>query len=77
MTEELDPKNEFDTGQPRLDRSAFAIFSSHAEADAADRAYWISRTPKERLQYMEMLRRMNYGPRATDRLQRVLEFTSR
>ena len=71
------PKDEIDTEQPRLDRSVVAVFSSHAEADAADKAYWLSQTPQQRLCYMEMLRRMNYGSRAAARLQRVLEFASR
>lgn len=67
----------FETEQPRLDRSVVRVFSSHAEADAADKAYWLSRTPHERLRHMEILRRMNYGPRAIARLQRILEFASR
>jgi hypothetical protein len=44
-----DRSKQTDTGEPRLDRSAFAVFNSFAEADAADRAYWHSRTPQERL----------------------------
>jgi hypothetical protein len=48
-----------------------------AEADAADKAYWLSRSPHERLRCVEILRRMNYGARATARLQRVLEFAAR
>ncbi len=36
--------------------------------------YWHSRTPHERLQYIEILRQMNYGYYAASRLQRVLEF---
>jgi hypothetical protein len=71
------PLDEFDTDQPRLDRSVIRVFSSHADADAADKAYWLSRSPHERLRHMEMLRRMNYGPSATARLQRILEFASR
>jgi hypothetical protein len=77
MTKQAEPQDEIDTGQPALDRSAFAAFSSFAEADAADKAYWLSRTPHERLRHMETLRRMNYGSRATERLQRVLEFATR
>jgi hypothetical protein len=77
MSDPLEPLDEFDTGQPRLDRSVVKVFSSHAEADAADKAYWLSRTPHERLRHMEILRRINYGPRACARLQRVLEFASR
>jgi hypothetical protein len=73
QTEEIE---EFDAVQPRLDRSVINVFSSFAEAEEANRTYWFSRTPQERLRYMEQLRRMNYGRRATARLQRVLEFTS-
>jgi hypothetical protein len=77
MSDPLEPLDQFDTGQPRLDRSVVRVFSSHAEADAADKAYWLSRSPHERLRHMEILRRMNYGPRASARLQRILEFASR
>ena len=59
--------------EPGIDRTAVAIFKSFEEAEAADRAYWFSRTPEERLHHMEVLRRLNYGSRATERLQRVLE----
>jgi hypothetical protein len=39
MADQSGSLEEFETEQPRLDRSAFAVFSSHAEADAADKAY--------------------------------------
>jgi len=57
----------------RLDRTAFTVMSSFDEV--ADQAYWLARTPIERLKYMEILRRINYGHRATARLQRVLDIT--
>ena len=57
----------------RLDKTTFTVKSSFAEADTDDKAYWLARTPYERLRYLEYLRRMNYGHRATARLQRVLE----
>ena len=63
--------------EQRIDRSAFTVFNSFAEADAADRAYWHSRTPDERVRHAEYLRRLNYGSRATERLQRVLEIVTR
>jgi hypothetical protein len=62
---------------PRVDRSAFRVLSSFEEADREDKKYWLSRTPQERLQYMERLRRMNHGSSATARLQRVLEIAER
>jgi hypothetical protein len=46
---------------PRLDRTAFSIVSSFEEADRLDKEYWLSRTPIERLQHMELLRRINYA----------------
>ena len=66
-------ENEF----PKLDRSVFKVLNSFEEADQEDREYWQSRTPQERLQYMELLRRINHGPAATARLQRVLEIAER
>jgi len=66
-----------ETQFPRIDRTAFSVVSSFEEADKQDKEYWLSRTPQERLQYMELLRRINYGPAATARLQRVLEIVER
>src|SRR5216684_1498868 len=65
-----------ETWEPRIDRSAFSVFNSFAEADAADKVYWLSRTPQERVRHMLFLRRLNYGSRATERLQRVLEIAT-
>jgi hypothetical protein len=62
---------------PKLDKTAFSVVSSFEEADREDREYWLSRTPYERLKYMELLRRINYGHAATARLQRVLEIVER
>lgn len=60
----------------RLDKSVLEVFSSFEEAEAADRAYWHSRTPEERLQAVELMRQSAYGyDPATARLQRVLEIT--
>jgi hypothetical protein len=56
---------------PKLDRTAFAVVPLFEEPD--EKAYWLSRTGQERLRHIEMLRRINYGSRATSRLQRVLE----
>ncbi len=54
-----------------LDKTAFSSVQSFDDTD--DNAYWFSRTPSERLQQMERLRRINYGHHATARLQSVLE----
>ena len=35
--------------------------------------YWLARTPTERLEHVEYLRRLKYGARATKRMQRILE----
>jgi hypothetical protein len=56
-----------------VDRSSFSVASSFDEAD--ELAYWLDRSPHERLQYMEILRRINYGDAASARLQRILEVT--
>jgi hypothetical protein len=62
---------------PKIDRTAFSVVSSFEEADRADREYWLSKTPYECLQHMELLRRINYGSDAAARLQRVLEIAQR
>jgi hypothetical protein len=62
---------------PRIDRTALSVLSSFEEADKQDKEYWLSRTPHERLQYMELLRRINYGSVAATGLQRVLEIAER
>lgn len=62
---------------PRLDKTAFRVLSSFEEADRENKEYWLSRTPQERLQYIELLRRINHGSAATTRLQRVLEIVER
>ena len=62
---------------PKLDRTKISIFSSFEEAERADEEYWFSRTPEERLEQVELLRRINYGDAATARLQRVFEIAER
>ncbi|MCI0561042.1 MAG: hypothetical protein MN733_21355, partial [Nitrososphaera sp.] len=59
----------------RVDRTAFSVTSQFDDAD--EKAYWLVRTPAERLRHMETLRRINYGRRATARLQRILEIAER
>ena len=57
-----------------MDKSHFEVFTSFEQADEADRQYWWSRTPQERLTALEVMRQVmySYDP-ATTRLQRVLE----
>ena len=56
-----------------IDKSAFSV--RHSFDDADDKQYWLAQTPYARLRHIEYLRQINYGHRATARLQRVLEFT--
>ena len=55
----------------KIDKTAFSTVSLGDESDG--KAYWRSRSPHERLQHVEVLRRINYGDHSTARLQRVLE----
>jgi hypothetical protein len=59
----------------RMDKTVMTVFSSFEEADAADRTYWHSRTPLERLEALELMRQSAYGYEdpTTSRLERVLE----
>jgi hypothetical protein len=76
MTKQSESQDEIDTGQPSLDRSDPTVFTSSAEGETANRAYWHSRTPQERLAALELMRQKAYGyDPATARLQRVLEIT--
>ncbi len=55
----------------RLDRSHFAVASLSDESD--EKNFWKARTPQERLEALEYLRRVMYGDdAASSRLQRVL-----
>jgi len=59
----------------RLDKSVMSVAKLDDPSDDGD--FWRSRTPRERLIGLEHLRRLNYGPAAHARLQRVLEFVER
>jgi hypothetical protein len=60
-------------GEASVNRQAFEV-TSFAEAEAADRAYWRSRTPDERLEALELTRQIAYGYDPTARgLSRVFE----
>ncbi len=61
----------------RLDRTMAGV-STFEELEQETRAFWHSRTPEERLQYVEKLRQMNWGyDPTTTRLQRVLAVVER
>ena len=55
----------------RVDRTKLSVSNSFDNTE--EKEYWLSRTPQERLAHIEKLRRINYGNKATERLQRVLE----
>lgn len=58
----------------KMDKDTFSVLSSFEEADKADKAYWHSKSPQERLEALELMRQINYDyDPVTDRLQRVLE----
>jgi hypothetical protein len=61
-----------------LDKSKIDIVESFDEADRQDRAYWLSKTPLERLAACELLRQITYGyDPATARLPRSFEILER
>jgi hypothetical protein len=55
----------------KVERSTVVVSNLHEKSD--ERAYWLSRTPTERLAALELMRQVIYGydPSST-RLQRVL-----
>jgi hypothetical protein len=62
----------------KVDRTKISIFSSFEESEKAEREYWRSRTPEERMLALEMMRRIAYGyDEDSPGLQRVLEITER
>ena len=60
---------------PKVRRDAFTVASLFDESD--EKAYWLSKTPDERLEAVELMRQIIYGDEAAKRLQRVLEITQR
>jgi hypothetical protein len=59
-----------------IDRTAFSVVLL-SEADN-DKAYWLSKTPRERLRAMELIRQTIYGyTPTTARFQRVFEVAQR
>ena len=56
----------------RLDRGVVEV--GNLKDKSNDRQYWMSKTPEERFEALELLRQIAYGyDPATARLQRVLE----
>src|SRR3990172_81402 len=61
--------------RPRLDRTKISVSSSFEDTETL--AFWHAQSPEARLRHVEQLRRMNYGHRASARLQRLLEIARR
>ncbi len=60
----------------KIDRKAFSVASVLEPSD--EKAYWLSKTPDERLQAAELMRQIVYGyDPSTTRLQRILEVAQR
>ncbi len=60
----------------KIDRKALSVGSVLEPSD--EKAYWLSKTPYERLQAAELMRQIVYGyDPSTTRLQRVLEIAQR
>ncbi len=56
----------------KMDKTAFSVTALFEKS--GDKEYWISKTPQERLEALELMRQINYGyDPTTARLQRVLE----
>ena len=59
----------------RLDRTML-VAATHGQAEYDDVAYWMSKTPAERIEALEYMRRWVYGDNQIDaRLQRVFVVT--
>jgi hypothetical protein len=60
------------TAMFRVDKTAFSVASLFDESDEKD--YWLSKSPYERLQAVELMRQVIYGYKpATIRFQRLFE----
>jgi hypothetical protein len=59
----------------KIDKTAFSVAELTDSDDA--HAYWLNRSPAERLQHMQTLRLINYGNTASAGLQRVFEVAQR
>ena len=59
----------------KLDKTKISVSESFDETETL--AFWHAQSPEARLRHVEQLRRMNYGHRASARLQRLLEIARR
>jgi len=61
---------------PRLDKNTFNVVSLSDNSD--EKGFWLAKSPYERLEAVEMMRRILYGyDPLTTRLQRFFEVTQR
>jgi len=56
----------------KVDRKIFSVSSGFKDTTSKEE-YWLSQSPQDRIRHIETLRRINYGSRATERLQRFFE----
>jgi hypothetical protein len=61
-----------DIPKVKLDRTKIRVVSNIERSTDDEIIYWKQTSIKERLQHIERLRRLNYGDRATARLQRTV-----
>ena len=60
----------------KVRRDTFKVMSLFDQSD--DKEYWLSKTPQERLEAVELMRQIIYGyDPSTTGLQRILEITQR
>lgn len=59
-----------DIPELRIDKTKVRVTQIGDDSEAIE--YWRNTSTKERLQHIERLRRLNYGSRASERLQRVI-----
>jgi hypothetical protein len=61
---------------PKVRRDVFKVMSLSQPSD--DKEYWLSKTPEERLEAVELMRRIIYGDEAAKRLRKdVFEVVQR
>ena len=61
---------------PELQKTAFTVASVREESN--EKSHWLSKTPYERLEAVELMRQILYGyDPSTTRLQRILEVAQR
>jgi hypothetical protein len=66
------------TARKAKSKWSLQTFESMADADKADREYWWSRSPAQRMRELERLRQLNWGygkGKPTPRLQRIIRVT--